>query len=196
MREKEENKENKFRRELILELEKRLKEKYIKNNVNFLILPEVDRWDIAVFACKNGISQFLAGIELKVGLVKVAQMNVKFWYSKHGKHEIANKRAHYLGTIKRFRKKYYHQNGDPFGQAVTYYIYSHKKPKKVLVLEKDSDEFRLVNITGWAKMCDCLVGKNRNLCELEKEKVEQILNKKREFNSFTEIVSAVLEYVI
>ncbi len=144
------------------ELRKRLLEALnsIEKNkrTNSLIIPEADRWDIAIIRDSN----FIAGIELKNHIVSLTKKNVKNWYSKHGsKCEVEEKQELDIGTIRKFGDTWYNQEGDPFGQATTYYLHSESssEPENVLVVEVDVSKvkkeekkykYRVSNITQWA----------------------------------------------
>ncbi len=141
-------KENCLRKELIEELIKVLKEN--EKPESFLIIPDADRWNIAII-CN---SEFIAGIELKNSLTQKEKLNVGYWYSKHGSYTIEKKQKQELsmGTIRKFGDTWYSQNEDPFGQATTYYLYSESssKPKNVLAVEvnveKEEEKKKNMNI--------------------------------------------------
>ncbi len=186
--------------------EEKLREKLLKalkeelGNKNSLIIPEADRWDIAIIY--GGI--FVAGIELKSTLIRNNTKNVKNWYTKYGsKYSIKEDKKQKLGigTIRKFKDIWFAQERDPVGQATIYHLYSKSssKPMNILVVEVKEEKkyYRVSNITWWVKEIEERIKKSQDqeIIPKSEENPVKLIKQKEKYNNLNEIARKICKCI-
>jgi hypothetical protein len=157
-----------------------LKEKEVRNklvgalnntgNSNLLVIPESDRWDIAILGCREGNPIFLAGIELKTSVRKKKKSESSWWWTedKYGerrefKASDKSKRIFKVGTVLRVMDEnkniWLARDDGGFSQAVRHYQHSSVLPKRVLVvgIDERAKDCQISDITEWANLIEELL---------------------------------------